>query len=88
VLAPFVGVFYPLAVLPAWMQYIARALPPSYVFEGMRGILEGTGASSFDALAGLGLSLVYLALAYLFFMNVYRTVLRRGLIARFSAEGA
>src|ERR1041385_5502657 len=32
-LSPFAGLFYPLSTLPGWMQSIARALPPSYVFE-------------------------------------------------------
>jgi ABC-2 type transport system permease protein len=40
-LSPFVGVFYPLATLPAWMQTVAYALAPSYVFEGMRAIVSG-----------------------------------------------
>src|SRR6202790_5166730 len=34
-LSPFAGVFYPLSILPSWMQWIGRALPASYVFEGM-----------------------------------------------------
>ena len=29
-------VFYPVSVLPGWMQVASKALPPSYVFEGMR----------------------------------------------------
>ena len=40
-LSPFAAVFYPLAVLPHWMQGVAHALPPSYVFEGMRALLDG-----------------------------------------------
>ena len=35
-LSPFAAVFYPLAVLPQWMQGVAHVLPPAYVFEGMR----------------------------------------------------
>lgn len=41
ILSPFVGVFYPLSTLPAWMQAISRLLAPSYVFEGMRAIVAG-----------------------------------------------
>jgi ABC-2 type transport system permease protein len=26
-------------VLPYWLQYVAWALPPTYVFEGMRALL-------------------------------------------------
>jgi len=36
---PLTCVYYPVAVLPHWLQYIAWALPPTYVFEGMRALL-------------------------------------------------
>lgn len=36
---PFSCVFYPLSVLPAWAQPLARALPSTYVFEAMRTLL-------------------------------------------------
>ena len=44
-LSPFAAVFYPLSTLPHWMQYVSHALPPSYVFEGMRTILAGGPAT-------------------------------------------
>jgi ABC-2 type transport system permease protein len=40
-LSPFVGVYYPLATLPAWMRDVGYLLPPSYVFEGMRALVNG-----------------------------------------------
>jgi len=36
---PLTCVYYPVSVLPAWLQYVAWALPPTYVFEGMRALL-------------------------------------------------
>jgi ABC-2 type transport system permease protein len=36
---PLTCVYYPVAVLPEWLQYAAWALPPTYVFEGMRALL-------------------------------------------------
>ena len=33
---PLTCVYYPVAVLPVWLQHVAWALPPTYVFEGMR----------------------------------------------------
>lgn len=85
-LSPFVGVFYPIATLPAWMQAVAYALPPSYVFEGMRAIVL-QGAFSTTALAwGVVLALLYLLLACWFFVQVYRYAVRTGLVARYSAE--
>jgi ABC-2 type transport system permease protein len=36
---PLTCVYYPVGVLPHWLQYAAWALPPTYVFEGMRALL-------------------------------------------------
>jgi ABC-2 type transport system permease protein len=85
-LSPFAGVFYPLNVLPAWMRAISRALPPSYVFDGMRAVVAGKPAPWGELAIGGGLAVVYLGLAGAFFAAVYRYAIRTGLIARYSAE--
>jgi ABC-2 type transport system permease protein len=36
---PLTCVYYPVAVLPGWLQAVAWLLPPTYVFEGMRALL-------------------------------------------------
>jgi ABC-2 type transport system permease protein len=36
---PVAAVFYPVAILPSFLQPLAWALPPTYVFEGMRAVL-------------------------------------------------
>jgi ABC-2 type transport system permease protein len=36
---PLACVYYPVTVLPHWLQYVAWSLPPTYVFEGMRALL-------------------------------------------------
>ena len=36
---PLCAVFYPVAVLPGFLQVVAWSLPPTYVFEGMRAIM-------------------------------------------------
>lgn len=39
----FSGVYYPITVLPGWMQEVARFSPATYALEGVRGaILHGT----------------------------------------------
>jgi ABC-2 type transport system permease protein len=38
-LMPLTCVYYPVAVLPPWLQIVAWSLPPTYVFEGMRTLL-------------------------------------------------
>lgn len=86
--SPFVGVFYPLDTLPAWMHAIAYLLPPSYVFEGMRAIILGQHFSGMQLLWGILLSGLYIVLAAGFFLRVYRHAVRSGLLARYSAESA
>jgi len=86
IISPFVGVFYPLATLPRWMQFISRFLPPSHVFEGMRAIVLGRPIAPYGLLWGFGLAVLYILLACWFFASVYRHAVRTGLIARYSAE--
>jgi ABC-2 type transport system permease protein len=85
-LSPLSCVFYPVASLPVWMQYLSRFLPPSYVFEAMRTIVRGGSASRSALLWGGGLALLYILLAGWVFTWVYGYVVRSGLIARYSAE--
>lgn len=86
-LSPFVGVFYPLATLPAWMRQISRLLPPSYMFEAMRAVVSG-GAASWSLLAtGLLIAVLELALAFWMFAAIFRGTVRSGRLARYSAEG-
>jgi ABC-2 type transport system permease protein len=85
-ISPFVGVFYPLSTLPKWMQAVAHALPPSYVFESVRGIVGGIGASWPGLALSAVLAIVYIAFAGLIFSRVFRHVVRTGLLARYSAE--
>lgn len=85
-ISPFVGVLYPVSILPQWMQFVSRGLPPSYVFESLRAIVSGKPFSGISLVWSALLSAVYIFLAYLFFTKVYRHCLRSGLIARYSAE--
>lgn len=62
VVAPISGVYYPVAVLPGWMQGIAWATPSAHVFEGMRGVLLRHEFLWNEFWAAAGLNVVYLAL--------------------------
>jgi ABC-2 type transport system permease protein len=85
-ISPFVGVFYPLSTLPGWMQAISKALPPAYVFEGMRAVVAGKPAPLGELAWGAGLAVLYILAACAFFWRVHRYAIRTGLIARYSAE--
>ncbi|HKT13665.1 MAG TPA: ABC transporter permease [Terriglobia bacterium] len=85
-LSPLACVFYPLSALPHWLQWVARLVPPTYVFEGMRGVVEGHGAQFTPMLVCAALTTLALLLASGAFLRVYRHAVRTGLIARYSAE--
>jgi len=87
-LSPFAAVFYPLATLPQWMQAVAHALPPAYVFEGMRSLLAGRPFPGTLLLEGTAVAALELLLAAYFYGRIYRHAVRTGLLARYSAEGA
>lgn len=68
--APFSAVYYPLSILPDWVQNIAHALPMTYVFEGMRMIiLNGTFSWDFVMKSAI-LSVLYLTLSISLFLFV------------------
>ncbi len=67
VLLPICCVYYPVATLPGWLQPVALALPPTWVFEGMRTLLlEGQVRWSHIGVALL-LNLIFMAIGYAIF---------------------
>lgn len=85
-ISPFVGVFYPLSTLPAWMRVLSHVLPPAYVFESMRSIVLHGPASPSALAIGAALDVIFLLLASWFFRAIYHHAVHTGLIARYSAE--
>ena len=78
ILAPVSGVYYPIAVLPSWLQPVALALPSAHVFEGMRALLL-EGAFRWDHFrAAAMLNVVYLALGAAVFAWSMRDARNRG----------
>jgi len=78
--APLAGIYYPVATLPGWVQPLAWALPPAYVFEGMRGVMFGHGLRLDLLLGAAVLNAVYLALAAAAFLRTFHVARVRGLL--------
>jgi len=77
-LTPFSAVFYPVAVLPRYLQPVAWAIPASHVFEGMRGIVLH-GMVRWDQLAAaMVLNAVWLVAASLLFARQFHQARVRG----------
>jgi ABC-2 type transport system permease protein len=80
---PFAAVFYPVSVLPTAMQWVAKLVPASYVFEGMRAVLAGHGVPWRTLGAAALLDLAYVVGALVFFWRVLAKVRASGGLARF-----
>ena len=77
-LAPVSGIYYPISVLPEWLQTIAYLLPSAHVFEGMRAIIvEGSVEPQLLVTATL-LNLVYLSAGAAIFLACFRSARQRG----------
>jgi ABC-2 type transport system permease protein len=67
---PLTCVYYPVAVLPHWLQYVAWCLPPTYVFEGMRALLIEHVFRADLMLAAFGFNIVLFAAASFAFVKL------------------
>jgi len=75
---PFSAVFYPVSVLPEIVQWIAYLLPPTYVFEGMRAVIE-TGVLPSGLLVGAIISnIIYFVLLCWYFYASFAAVKVKG----------
>jgi len=79
------GVYYPISVLPGWMQGLARVSPATYVLEGMRAtVLDGRSTAELGQyllpMGVIGLLTIPLGLAI--FTAVERYAKRTGRLKR------
>lgn len=79
---PVSAVFNPVSALPGWLQWIALALPPAHVFEGMRQSIAGNGSPVQSLLTAFGLNLIYFAISALLFGITLKQARERGLLVK------
>jgi ABC-2 type transport system permease protein len=77
-LLPLACVYYPVAVLPSWLQTVAWALPPTYVSEGMRALLIEHTFRTDLMIQALALNAVLFSLAVLAFLALLASARRSG----------
>lgn len=78
--APISAIYYPVSVLPEWLQWLAWCLPMAPVFEGMRAILLD-GVFRLDLLVhAVVLDLVFLAVGSATFFYAFYVARKRGLL--------
>lgn len=79
-IAPFSAVYYPVAILPKWAQYISAALPTSYVFESAREVIHNGYFDVNKVVISFILNIVYLILTAIFLKRGFDKLLKRGII--------
>jgi ABC-2 type transport system permease protein len=75
---PLACVYYPVSVLPPFLQYVAWALPPTYVFEGMRALLIDHVFRADLMLQAFALNVVFFAAGALAFLRLLDSARRNG----------
>ena len=85
-LQPISAVFYPVSVLPSWLQVVANALPTTHVFEGMRATLQSGKAELAPLVPAFGLNVVYLAAGAAFFGWMLTRVREKGYLGKLAME--
>jgi len=77
-LMPLACVYYPVRVLPHWLQYVSWSLPPTYVFEGMRALLIDNVFRADLMLAAFLMNAALLVASFAAFLALLRSARRHG----------
>jgi ABC-2 type transport system permease protein len=77
-LSPISAVYYPVSILPHWLQHVAWALPSTYVFEGMRAVLFQHVFRAGYLLTAGALDVLWLTAGAALFFLAFRDARRRG----------
>ena len=75
---PLACIYYPVTVLPHWLQYLAWSLPPTYVFEGMRALLTDHVFRADLMLEAFAINVVLFAASFAIFLALLRSARRHG----------
>ena len=79
-LAPISGIYYPISILPEWLQTVAWILPSSHVFEGMRALLIDNVFKTDLFFNALSLNILYMLGGMSVFLYVFRIARIKGLL--------
>ena len=77
-LAPLGCIYYPLSILPDWLQILAKMLPLVHIFEEVRSILLNNVVNYSNIMTALTLNLFYFALAVFIFYSAFDGARKKG----------
>src|SRR5262249_26937160 len=79
---PLCAVFYPVSVLPAWLQPLAWTMPATHIFEAMRQVLAGQALDANYLIYATALNVLYMIIAGWFFNFMFDQARKHGLLAK------
>jgi len=82
-ISPFCAIYYPVAILPEWAQKIAYFTPPSYIFEGMRQVINEGKFDISRLIVPTILTLIYLLLSIVYIKSSFNKLMDKGLVKAF-----
>ena len=77
-LAPLGCIYYPLSILPEWLQILAKVLPLVYIFEEVRSILLNNIVNYNNIMTALILNLAYFILSIFVFYSAFYEARKKG----------
>ena len=77
-LAPLGCIYYPVEILPEWLQLLAKLLPLVHLFEEMRSILIDNIVNYHAVLKACLISFVYFIIGIIVFYISYDGAKKRG----------
>jgi ABC-2 type transport system permease protein len=75
---PLACIYYPVTVLPHWLQYVAWSLPPTYVFEGMRTLLMEQVFRADLMADAIVINVVMITVSFAIFLMLLRSARQHG----------
>jgi ABC-2 type transport system permease protein len=77
---PLSCVYYPVTVLPEWLQPVSWLLPPTYVFEGLRALVIDRVFRADLMLGALVLNAAFFGAATFAFLHLLESARREGML--------
>ena len=80
-LAPLGCIYYPIEILPDFLQTVAKALPLVHIFEEVRSILVNNTVNYTNIFTAIKLNIIYLIVGiFLFYFSFYQARKKGSLI--------
>ena len=77
-MAPLGCIYYPLSILPDWLQVLAKMLPLVYIFEEVRSILVNNVVDYSNIITALQLNMVYFVAGIVLFYFAFYGARKKG----------